>query len=62
MKSEPVRPPINGDKLQKHELNKLMHDYDFVQWKNDLDRRADEAKRSGKYKKALDGRATKPSP
>lgn len=38
-------------RLTKVELTKLMRDYDFVKWKNDLDHRAAEAKareRAGK--------------
>lgn len=36
---------IEGQKLTKSELNKLMTQYDFVQFVKDLDHRADEAKK-----------------
>lgn len=54
MKSEPVN-EIPDIKLTKKELTQFARDYDFVKWKNDLDKRANEAKASGKYREDTNG-------
>jgi len=61
MKSELVKGPTSV-KLTARELAEFMRDYEFVQFVKDLDQRADEAKRSGKYKEVLNGRIIKPEP
>jgi hypothetical protein len=41
---------IERRKLSKAELTALMHDYDFVRYVKELDRREEEALKSGRYK------------
>ena len=43
-------------KLTRSEMCEMLRDIDFVKWATDLNDKAEEAVRSGKYREIIDGR------